>query len=363
MKKNSTVLFASAIPERMDEDCTLPARFKRLLAKLPVVGRIAGKTVAIKMHVGGNVGYSTIHPLFVRLLVDHLKTGTPKKIFITDGDIKSAAHRGYALQTVGAELRSACGDDWKSVRRVATGWPTLDHVLVGNEILNADVLINFSHVKGHGDCGFGGACKNLAMGCIPPKTRQTLHLLEGDLKWDSAKCTKCKKCIEVCQMKANSFDEKGEYQIFWHDCKMCQHCAMACPTKAISIHGQNFALFQEGLARVAKLVIDNFESGNVFHINVLIHITPYCDCWGLTTPAMVPDIGIMASEDIVAVEQASLDSIKADNLIPGSIPPPLELGKGKHLFEKLHARDPYLQVRSLEKLGAGNSEYFREEVL
>lgn len=346
----------------MDIDCTLPARFVRLLKQLGVAEQVKGKTVAIKMHVGGNFGYSTIHPLFVKLLVDHLKTGKPRRVFITDGDIGSAAARGYAVETVGAELVPLCGPDWKSVRKLSTGWPRLKHILAGEELLKSDVLVNFSHVKGHGDCGFGGACKNLAMGCIPPLTRRDLHQLEGDLVWEKAKCTHCKKCIEVCPTKANSFTDKGEYQIFWHDCKMCQHCVLACPVKAIDIPGRNFAIFQEGLARVAKLILDQFAAGNTFHVNVLTHITPFCDCWGMTTPAIVPDIGIMAGDDIVAVEEASLDSIDFKKVIPGSIPLPLKLRKGKHLFEKLHARDPYLQIRSLEKLGAGTGKYKLEEV-
>jgi len=362
VRETSKVLFASAVPERMDVDCTLPAKFNRLMAKLGIKDVAAGRTVAIKMHVGGNIGYSTIHPLFVKLLVDHISAGKPKRVFITDGDIGSAASRGYALQTVGAELVPLCGTDWKAVKRLPTGWPLLGHALVGKEIMKAEVLVNFSHVKGHGDCGFGGACKNLAMGCVPPETRRDLHQLEGAIVWKKAKCTRCWKCIDVCPTKANSFNDKGEYTIFWHDCKMCQHCVLACPVKAIDIPARTFVPFQEGLARVARLVMEQFDSRNVFHVNVLTHITPYCDCWGLTTPAMVPDIGIMASRDIVAVEQASLDSIKVGNLIPGSIPPPLKLRKGRHLFEKLHARDPYLQIRFLEKLGCGTSKYELEKV-
>lgn len=360
--KVSKVLFASAIPGQMDVDCTLPARFNRLLAQLVAPEKVRGKTVAIKMHVGGNIGYSTIHPLFVKLLVDHVKSGKPRRVFITDGDIGSAASRGYARETVGAEIVALCGPDWKAVRRIPTGWPRIEYALVGKELLKADVLVNFSHVKGHGDCGFGGACKNLAMGCVPPETRRDMHQLEGDLVWDKAKCIKCKKCIEVCPTKANSFNKKGEYDIFWHHCKLCQHCVLACPVKAINIPGRNFALFQDGLARIAKVVLDQFRADRTFHINVLTHITPYCDCWGLTTPAILPDVGIMGSEDIVAVEEASLDSIDHRKVIPGSIPPPLTLGKGRHLFEKLHARDPYLQVRFLEKLGAGTRKYKLKEV-
>ncbi len=357
MKKESKVLFASAKPEKMDRDLTLPAKFQRLLDSMPIGERVRGKTVAIKMHLGGAMGYSTIHPLFVHLLVEHVKRGKPRKIFVTDDNVKNIAKRGYTKETFGAPIVSCFGKSGKEVVRKMTGWKEIKSVLLGRPIVDADVLINFSHVKGHGDCAFGGACKNLGMGCVPEKTRGRLHSLEGELAWDAGKCIHCGKCIEECPTNANKFNENGEYEIFWHHCKMCQHCMLACPTGAIKMPDSNFDKFQEGLARVARLVVDTFKPGNVFHINVLTNITIFCDCWGLTTPCLVPDIGIMGSEDIVAVEHASLNAIKTKDLIPGSITPPFELGKGKHLFEKLHGRDPFEQVRSLEKLGAGSSEY------
>lgn len=355
--KISDVLFASAIPSKMDREETLPARFQRMLKKLPLHQSVKGKKVVVKMHLGGGIGYSTIHPLFVRLLVDHVKQGNPSDLFVSDAGVKDAYMRGYAEQTIGCRLASSIGDDGKDVTPKQTGWKHVPEVLIGNPILNADVLINFSHVKAHGDAGFGGACKNLGMGCVPSKTRGDMHRLEGKLKWQKAKCIRCNKCIEECSMKANKFNDKGDYEIFWHDCKMCMHCVLACPKKAIKIIGQKNDLMQEALARVAKIVIDNFDAKNVFHINVLTFITIFCDCWGLTTPAIVPDIGIFAGQDIAAVDCASLDAIKTKNLIPGSITPPFSLGKGSHLFEKIHQRDPYEQVRSLAKIGAGTAKY------
>ena len=340
MKRNpAEVLFASAVPERLDRQCTLPALFQRLLERMPIKDRVRGCKVAIKM------------------LVDHVKGGRPKDVFVTDGSIEGASDRGYTQETIGARLVPASGKDGKDVAVRRTGWPHLKTVQLGRPVLEADVLINFAHVKGHGDCGFGGACKNLAMGCVPPPTRGAMHMLEGDLKWNKIRCVHCKKCIAECPTGAAQFNDKGEFSIFWHNCKGCQHCMLICPAKAIRMSNRNFSRFQEGLARVAKLVLDNFEPSRVFHINMLTQITIFCDCWGLTTPSLVPDIGAMASEDIVAVEQASLEAIQTRNLIPGSITPPFTLGKGKHLFEKLHHRDPFQQVRALEKLSAGTSRH------
>lgn len=359
--KKPVVYFASAIPAKLDRDQTLPARFVRLLGKMPVQSAVKGKRVVIKMHVGGGMGYSTIHPFFVKLLVDHIKKGKPRSIIITDGSVKNASDRGYAENTVGAKLVDGLGADGKDVVEIKTGWDLMPSALVGKPIINNDVLINLSHIKGHGACGFGGACKNLSMGCVKSETRGKIHGLEGELVWDGDKCIKCMKCIKECEMKANEF-RNGKYSIFWHNCKRCLHCMLICPTKAIKIANRKFDLFQECLARVAKLVIDQFDQGRVFHINVLTDITLYCDCWGLTTPSLVPDIGIIASEDIVAADWASLDAVKVKNLIPGSITPPYKLGKGTHLFERLHTRNPYAQLKALESIGAGTSRFKLIEV-
>jgi uncharacterized Fe-S center protein len=88
-----------------------------------------------------------------------------------------------------------------------------------------------------------------------------------------------------------------------------------------------------------------------------------CDCWGLTTPSLVPDIGIMSSYDIAAIDKASLDMVKYENLIPAGVPEGITLGDTGHLFERLHGKDPYLQIKCLEEIGAGNSEYEIERVV
>jgi len=95
---------------------------------------------------------------------------------------------------------------------------------------------------------------------------------------------------------------------------------------------------------------------------VLTSITALCDCWGLTTPSLVPDIGIMASNSIVEVESASLDAIKIEDLIPVGVPSNLTLGDKGHLFERLHGKDPYVQLDKLAEQGLGSREYELVEV-
>jgi uncharacterized Fe-S center protein len=218
-------------------------------------------------------------------------------------------------------------------------------------------MIDFSHVKGHGACAYGGACKNISMGCVTDRTRHEQHALEGGLTWNKDDCIHCKKCIEACNHFANKFNDNDDYEIFYHHCTMCQHCVKICPTNAIKIDNNGYEDFQTGLAICTKEVLNTFEPDNVYYINVLTSITALCDCWGLTTPSLVPDIGIMASGDIVSVEQASIDSIKIENLIPVGIPEGYTLTGSGHLFEQLHGKSPYAQVQKLAEQGLGEIDY------
>jgi uncharacterized Fe-S center protein len=358
------IYFADIRVKRLEAKATLPAKFQRMLDCFPLESMFKDKRVAVKMHLGENLGYSTVHPLFLRLLGEKLKNAGAIP-FVTDGPkaVRSASARGYTYETIGMPIVPVSGSSGEYFRRKRTrGEPSLP-VEIAGEIYNADAMIVLSHVKGHGDCGFGGACKNIAMGCVTGRTRGEIHRLEGGLIWDRKACIACRKCVEVCPNNAARFDvEKKEFSIFFHHCTYCQHCALACPKHAITIKERAYEKFMEGMCAVTELILGTFPPDKILYINVLLNITVYCDCWGMTTPSLVPDIGILAGTDIVAIEKASLDLIKTENFLPSGLPIGRKLGKGKHLFEKIHAKDPYVLVNLLEKRGLGTSRYQLIEV-
>lgn len=362
MSNKATVKYSSMAYSKWEANQTLPAKFQRILENSDLGEKIKGKKVAIKMHVGSHLTFSTIPPVFVRILVEYIKK-TSDGCFITDHYVagRHPEHRGYTAQNLGCEILEGSGYFNKYFYTKEVDFKKLKHIDISGLIHDADFLVNFSHVKGHGCCAYGGAVKNIAMGCVTDRTRGEIHSLEGGIVWDKEKCTQCKQCVEACNHKANHFDSEGNYHMNFHNCTLCQHCVKVCPAGAVTLTDANYTDFQEGMAICTKEVLDTFGKENQYHINVLTSITALCDCWGLTTPSLVPDIGITASDDIVAVEKASLDLIKTENLILQGIPEGWEMGESGHLFERLHGKNPYVQLEKLMKYNLGTEDYILEE--
>lgn len=363
----STVLFASAHVERIDREATLPAKFARLLAQVDFAERFKGKRVAIKMHVGADIGFYTIHPLFVRMVVDAIKQagGSP---FLTDGSFSTDAAiiRGYTPEVVGARVVGAGGEADKYYYERTTDVPGLPTVRICGNIVDADAMLVLSHGKGHGHTGFGGAIKNIGMGCVDYPTRGAIHkLMSNHFAWDTDLCTLCEQCVHGCPTGAIRFNKDKAISINDHHCRYCMHCTRSCPTGALSMEqpDEKFRLFQAGMAAAVKETLATFTPDRLYYLTLLLNITPLCDCWGFSTPPIVPDIGIVASDDIVAIEQASLDLIKADNLILGNLPDQLcPPGNEGHLFQRIHGKDPYEQVRQAAEAGLGSMAYEMVEV-
>jgi len=365
---SARLLFAAFAPKKLDPAESIGNKFRRLLDRLDLPALVGGRTVAVKMHLGGGGGFSTIHPFFVRKLVQALQAAGAKEVFVTDlkRDVEGAIDRGYTEEVFGCRIVPVCGEDESDFQSfpVEPPFKTMDSIELSGAILKADVLLDFSHVKGHGVCGFGGASKNLSMGAVTDRMRRMLHSLEGGLVWDELKCTRCGSCVANCPNDAMKFDKDGKLDVFYHNCKFCQHCVLICPTQAITMTAGGYLDFQKGMAMTSAKLLEHFPKGRRLFINMLMDTTIFCDCWGMTTPRLIPDIGILAGDDIVAVEQATLDLIDREELIPNSLPEEWELSDdgSLHLFERIHGKDPYAVVRYLEELGCGTTDYVLDEV-
>lgn len=357
----SQLLFARFKPVNLEPKNSIGSKWKRLLDKLDLASTVRGRRTAIKMHLGGGTGFSTIHPMFVRTLVERVKRAGAKDVFVTDSPnaVANAVDRGYTREVLGCAIVSGTGtaDKYVYTKAIEPAHRHLDAVNLAGEVADAEALIDLSHFKAHGACGFGGASKNLSMGAVDEKTRGRLHALEGGLEWNREQCNQCRACVDNCESKALSMNDAGDWSVFYHHCRFCQHCVLICPEQAIQMQGGAYADFQRGMALTTHEILKTFEPQNVLFINFLVDIAVFCDCWGMTTPRLVPDIGILAGRDIVAIENASLDLVRVEDLIPGALPTQLPLGDGKHLFERIHGKDPYLVIDYLAELGHGAREY------
>src|SRR5665647_2509071 len=170
----SKILFSSVTFDKYSPDATLPSKFRRLIKESGIGHKFTGKTVAIKMHVGRGIGYSTIHPMFVKMLTDSLKE-SGCNVYITDQVVTESKSRGYTQENLEVPVVPVCGVTNKYIYEKDVDFRTFKNVNIGGNIADADAIIVLSHVKGHGACGYAGACKNIAMGCVNDRTRSVSY--------------------------------------------------------------------------------------------------------------------------------------------------------------------------------------------
>jgi hypothetical protein len=226
---------------------------------------------------------------------------------------------------------------------------------VGTEIAEADGLISLAHFKGHELSGFGGTIKNLGMGCASRRGKMVQHA-DVSPKITRKKCVGCGECVEHCAQSAIALREQKAV-IDAKKCIGCGECILICSSKAIDVQwNADIALFQKKMVEYTLAVLKGKE-GKVAFLNFLTQISPACDCYGHSDAPIVHDLGIMASVDPVAIDQASVDMVNrqkalentslADNKNPGG-------DKFRALYPKV---DWTIQLEHAEKIGLGSREY------
>lgn len=326
-----------------------------------------GETTAIKLHFGeiGNDGF--ISPVFVRQIVDKIKAagGNP---FLTDTNtlytgkrsngvdhITTAVLHGFDYAVTGAPVIIADGLSGKDERSVHIGQKHFEKARIAGAIADSQSMLVLSHFKGHEMAGFGGAIKNLAMGCATPKGKQDQHATRPFV--NAKVCIGCGLCAEICPTQAIAMTEKKAV-VDRQVCIGCGECMSHCPVKAFRLDWDTELLdFTEKLTEYALgAVIGKQERTG--YINFLMNITPDCDCTPWSDAPIVADIGILASNDPVALDQACLDLVNEAVVNHHS-----RLGEAadpdcKDKFKALHTHTfGSVQLSYGEKIGLGNREY------
>ena len=307
----------------------LPTKLKRLI-RAAGIGEIDmdNKFVAIKMHFGelGNLGF--LRPNYAKAVADVVKElgGKP---FLTDcntlyvGSRKNALEHlycawenGFTPMTVGCPI--LIGDGLKGTDDVAVpvNGEYIKEAKIGRAIMDADVFISLNHFKGHEMAGFGGAIKNIGMGCGSRAGKKEQHH-NGQPSVHQDKCVGCKACMKECANQGLAFDETTrKMHIVTENCVGCGRCIGACNFDAIDF--SSWAAVKDlncRMAEYAKAVVDGRPN---FHISLIVDVSPNCDCHAENDAPILPNIGMFASFDPLALDQACVDACLACDPLPNS---------------------------------------------
>jgi uncharacterized Fe-S center protein len=374
----SNVYYASARVHKWKYSDSMPGKLETLLGKLDLEGRFdAGEWIAVKTHFGSEGAHRVVRPVFLRKVVEWLK-GAGLKPFVTDtvrikglDYLEVANQNGINHLSVGAPVVLADGLHGNDNIIVKAG-DILGQVAVASAVHDVPSMVVVSHVKGHINAGYAGAIKNLAMGGVSAAHRSAgwkcgrgaMHSIgEGKLHWDAEKCELCYQCEEICPLECIEFTKDGkEFQYSDERCWRCGRCTRVCPEGAVLHEGADDEVFMKSLAEATGAVLSTFKPGKVLYANFLTEIQPECDCMPGADVPVIQDQGILVSEDLVAVEKASMDMLKAAFPLPQSMASDREINPGEDMFLGLNKKPYWIQVEEAERLGLGQSEYELVEV-
>jgi len=323
--------------------------------------------VAVKLHIGEKGCTSFIKPILVRQVVKELKR-VGSKPFLTD---TNSLYRGcrqngvdhlllaeeHGFTNLGVPFIIADGIRSTDYVEVEINLKHFHAIKYASNIHYADALVCLTHFKGHMLTSFGGTLKNIGMGIANRSFKQILHSKVKPFFRDSSLCTGCGRCLAICPAEGAIKIHKKKAHFFHEKCIGCADCITICSENALKF------LWDEAPEKVAEKIVEtvsgilNNKKGKVAFFNFLLDITPDCDCFPWSDNPIVPDIGILASFDPVAIDQASVDLVNQqrgleNSLLRGAFEP------GQDKFRNLRPeRDWEGWLDYAQEIGLGEREY------
>ena len=326
------------------------------------------KFVAIKLHFGEPGNLAFLRPNWARTVADFVKERGGKP-FLSDCNtlyvggrknaldhMDSAMLNGFNPMTTGCQI--IIGDGLKGSDEVevpVVGGEYVKNAKIGRAVMDADVFISLTHFKGHEEAGFGGCLKNIGMGCGSRAGKMEQHNA-GKPHVAQKHCIGCGQCRKICAHGAPII-ENGKAHIDHDKCVGCGRCIAVCPKDAVRIDwDESTTNLNCKIAEYTKAVVDGRPC---FHISLVIDVSPNCDCRPENDMAIVPNVGMFASFDPVALDMACVDAVNAQTPLRGSAADDAHAKAHVHdHFQRLH---PDTNWRSClehgEKIGIGSREY------
>ncbi len=345
----------------------LPQKLARLIKSAGMLDQIdfQNKYAAIKIHFGELGNLSFLRPNYAKVVADLVKSGGGKP-FLTDcntlyvGSRKNALdHLDTAYENGFSPFSTGChviiGDGLKGTDEILIpiDGEYIKEAKIGRAVMDADIFISLTHFKGHESTGFGGTLKNIGMGCGSRAGKMEMHNA-GKPHVVAETCISCGACAKNCAHSAISFQEK-KARIDHNRCVGCGRCIGVCPVDAIDTDlDESNDILNCKIAEYTKAVV---KDRPCFHISLVVDVSPYCDCHSENDIPIVPNVGMFASFDPVALDVACADAVNSQPAVAGSL---LEKHGHKH---KDHFTDTHPDtnwktcVAHGVKIGLGSDEY------